>query len=107
MAPAVCLLFVAAALAPDEPSEVGGWREHYFRVYRKLIGTTLLFWLIVLGANAVLLEGTNAIGSAIAAAGVLLLFTSALVTKRPRVHGFIAIVYLLLVFGQIASNPSH
>ncbi len=107
VAPAPCMLFVAAALAPDEPSEVGSWREHYFRVYRKLIGATLLFWLIVMATNAILLEGTNTIGWAIAAGGFLLLLTPPLLTTRPQVHGFVAIVYLLFIFGFMASNPSH
>ena len=60
-----------------------------------------------MATNAILLEGTNTIGWAIGAAGFLLLLTPPLLTTRPQVHGFVAIVYLLFVFGFMASNPSH
>jgi len=107
VSPAVCLLFVAAALAPDEPSEVGSWREHYFGVCRQLVAATIAFHLIVAAFNTLVLESADTVQLAAITAGIALLLTPALLTRRPQVHGGVAVVYLLYVISGIVSNPPH
>ena len=104
VAPAVGMLFIAAALAPDEPSEINSWREHYYRIRRQLVGATLFFWVAVAVANAMLLEPFGPRGIVPYASFVVIL-APALVTKNARVQGGVAIVYLVFVLAAIVLNP--
>ena len=103
VAPAVGILFIAAALAPDEPSEIGSWREHYYRIHRQLVGATLFFWVAVAVANAILLEPFSPVAAIVLIASVVVILAPALVTKNARVQGGVAIVYLVLVLAAFAS----
>ena len=96
--------FIAAALAPDEPSEINSWREHYYRIRRQLVGATLFFWVAVAVANAMLLEPFGPRGIVPYASFVVIL-APALVTKNARVQGGVAIVYLVFVLAAIVLNP--
>jgi hypothetical protein len=102
VAPAVGILFIAAAVAPDEPSEISSWREHYYRVHRQLVGSTLFFVVAVAVANAVLLEPFGPV-RIVAVASVVVILASALVTKSARVQGGVAIVWLVVVLASFAT----
>ncbi len=104
VAPAVGILFIAAALAPDEPSEISSWREHYYRVHRQLVGSTLFFVVAVAVANAMLLEPFRPV-QIVPIASIVVILASALVTKNARVQGGVAIVYLVFVIAVIARTP--
>ena len=106
VAPAACWLFVAAALAPDEPSDVTDWRNHYFRVHRQLIGATIVSQLMISVFNSLVMEGWSTIALAIPSVAGLLL-APALFTKRPQVHGAVAIFYLFIVVAYTTGNPPH
>ena len=101
VAPAVGILFIAAALAPDEPSEISSSREHYYRIHRQLVGATLFFWVAVAVANAMLLEPFSPV-EIVATVSVVVILAPALVTKNARVQGGVAIVYLVWVLAAIA-----
>ena len=100
VAPAVGMLFIAAALAPDEPSQISSWREHYYRIHRQLVGATLFFWVAVAVANAVLLAPSGPV-AIVTIASVVVILAPALVTKNARVQGGVAIAYLVLVLAAI------
>ncbi len=102
VAPAVGILFIAAAVAPDEPSEISSWREHYYRVHRQLVGATLFFWVAVAVANAMLLEPFGPVEIA-GIASVVVILASALVTKNARVQGGVAIVWLVVILASFAT----
>ncbi len=104
VAPAVGILFIAAAVAPDEPSEISSWREHYYRVHRQLVGATLFFWVAVAVANEILLAPSGPVAIVTIAFAVVIL-APALVTKNARVQGGVAIVYLVWVLAVIARTP--
>ena len=83
VAPAVGILFIAAALAPDEPSEISSWREHYYRIHRQLVGATLFFWFAVAVANAILLQPFNLV-EIVPIASLVVILAPALVTKNAQ-----------------------
>ena len=51
------LLFIAYTLVPDNPEQVGSWKEHFYATCRRFFGATIVFYVIVLIQLAVLVSG--------------------------------------------------
>jgi len=103
--PALIYLRAGALVSHDPPAQ-SSWREHYFRARRSFFGIGLA---IALNAGLVpwvmgvepWLELTR---SHVSAAMLMVLYSIGLVSKRPAIHGALAVVNLALLFAFLIAS---
>ena len=91
------IYFLSCIIVPNEPEDVGSWFDYFFSVRRKWFAG-ICIWAWIMAANTTLVLGTPLIHSSrIIQIGLLILGLSGLATDKPRIHGPIVALALLVV----------
>jgi hypothetical protein len=101
------LYYQASALVPAQPSSVGSWRDHFYRVRQQFFGAEIAWSLLIL-LNTTFIVGVPLLHPArITQAIALLIAVAAISTSRHAVHGVLACLTLLLwpLRAFLLSNP--
>jgi hypothetical protein len=96
----VCVLYLQViALASSNPDAVSSWREHYYAKRRLFFGTNAVLVLGLLIASQLATDGPVINPLAAIQATMVGLSVAAMISANPKLHGAIATLAGLTMFG--------